>query len=155
MQIVSDTSPLIILKKSGAMQILEKLFEEVIIAGEVRGELYRKERVFFEKASFIKTVEVKNRDLVRVLATIVDEGEAEAIALALEKKHPLLVDDFKGRRLAESLEMKYIGTLGLLKIAKDREIIREVRPVIENFLEGGYYLNMRLIEKFLEDLGEI
>jgi len=106
MQIVSDTSPLIILKKSGAMQILEKLFEEVIIAGEVREELYRKERVFFEKASFIKTVEVKNRDLVRVLATVVDEGEAEAIALALEKKHPLLVDDFKGRRLAESLEMK-------------------------------------------------
>ena len=57
--------------------------------------------------------------------------------------------------MAESLEMKYIGTLGLLKIAKDRRIIREARPIIENFLEGGYYLDMRLIDKFLEDLGEI
>ena len=155
MQIVSDTSPLILLKKSGAMQIPEKLFNEVIIASKVRRELYRKEKEFFEKAGFIKQVEVKNRDLVRVLGTIVDEGEAEAIALALEKMLPLLIDDLKGRRLAESLEMKYIGTLGLLKIAKDRKIISEVRPVIENLLEGGYYIDMKLIEKFLEDLNEI
>jgi predicted nucleic acid-binding protein len=103
MQIVSDTSPLIIFKKSGAMQILGKLFNEVIIADKVRGELYRKEKGFFEKVKFIKTVEVRNRDLVRVLAAIVDEGEAEAIALALEKKHPSLIDDLKGRRLAEGL----------------------------------------------------
>ena len=89
------------------------------------------------------------------MGTIVDEGEAEAIALALEKMLPLLIDDLKGRRLAESLEMKYIGTLGLLKIAKDRKIISEVRPVIENLLEGGYYIDMKLIEKFLEDLNEI
>ena len=63
MQIVSDTSPLILLKKSGAMQIPEKLFNEVIIASKVRRELYRKEKEFFEKAGFIKQVEVKNRDL--------------------------------------------------------------------------------------------
>jgi predicted nucleic acid-binding protein len=45
--------------------------------------------------------------------------------------------------------------LGLLKIAKARGIIKEVRPVIEKFLEGGYYLDTRFIEEFLEDLGEI
>lgn len=155
MQIVSDASPLIILKKSGAMPILEKLFEEVIIAGEVREELYRKEKVFFEKASSIKTVLVKDRNSVIVLSVIVDKGEAEAIALALENNLPLLIDDLKGRRLAENLEMKYIGTLELLKIAKDRGIIKEVRPVIEKFLEGGYYLDTRFIEKFMEDLDEI
>jgi len=154
MQIVSDTSPLIILKKSGVIRILEKLFEEIIIGGEVRGELYRKEKEFFEKVSFIKTVEVKNRDLVRVLATVVDEGEAEVIALALEKKLPLLIDDLKGRRVTESLEIKYIGTLGVLKIAKTRGIIREVRPVIRKFLEEGYYLDTRLIHKFLEEMSE-
>lgn len=155
MQIVSDTSPLIILKKSGAIRILEKLFDEVIVTSKVREELYRKEKEFFESAGFIKIVEVKNQSLVSVLSVIVDEGEAEAIALALEKKLPLLIDDLKGRKLAESLGMKYIGTLGLLKIAKGRGIIAEIRPVIEKFLEDGYYLDTRLIEKFLEDLGEI
>lgn len=50
--------------------------------------------------------------------------------------------------------MKYIGTLGLLKIAKARGIIAETRLVIEKFLEEGYYLDTRLIEKFLKDLGE-
>jgi predicted nucleic acid-binding protein len=51
--------------------------------------------------------------------------------------------------------MKYIGTLGLLKIAKDSGIIREVRPVIDKLLECGYYLDTRLIENFQEDIGEI
>lgn len=154
MQIVSNTSPLIILKKSGAIQILGKLFDEVIITSKIREELYRKEKEFFEKARFVKVVEGNNQNLVNALSVIVDEGEAEAIALALEGRLPLLIDDLKGRKLSESLGMKYIGTLGLLKIAKNKGIIDEIRPIIEKFLEDGYYLDTGLIEKFLEKSGE-
>ncbi|GEM_PF-3321379 len=44
MQIVSNTSPLIILKKANAIFILEKLFDSVLISEGVRNELFRKER---------------------------------------------------------------------------------------------------------------
>jgi predicted nucleic acid-binding protein len=155
MQIVSDASPLIILKKSEAIQILEKQFTEVIITKKIRDELFIKERAFFEDTKILKLVEVTNHDLVSVLSLIVDEGEAGVIALALERNSTLLIDDLKGRRLADNLGINYIGTLGILKVAKNKGLIREVRPILDKFLEKGYHLDTRLIEKYLEELGEL
>src|SRR5205814_5775333 len=58
------------------------------------------------------------------LASIVDEGEASAIALALETKHSLLIiDEKKGRKLAAELQLEFIGTLQLLLIAKEKGVI--------------------------------
>jgi len=67
---------------------------------------------------------------------------------------PLLIDDLKGRRVAEKLGLKFIGSLGLLKIARDRKIITEVKPFVQKFLKNGYYLDERLVMRFLESLGE-
>ncbi len=77
------------------------------------------------------------------------------MALSLELGLPLLIDDQKGRKVAEKLGLKYIGTLGLLKIAKKKEIISTVKPLIDSFISSGYYLDKNLVEKFLKDLGEI
>jgi len=52
MQIVSDASPLIIVKKSEVLQLLEKLFTEVLITKKIRDELFIKERAFFESTKF-------------------------------------------------------------------------------------------------------
>jgi len=84
----------------------------------------------------------------------VDRGEAEAIALSIEKNIPLLIDDLKGRRVAEKMGVRYIGTLSLLKTAENREIIREIKPYILNFMKSGYYLDEALVKKFLESVGE-
>jgi len=155
MQIVSDASPLIILKKSEAIQLLEKQFTEVLLTKKIMDELFIKERAFFEGTKYLKIVEVTNHDLVSVLSLIVDEGEAGVIALALERNFVLLIDDLKGRRLADNLGINYIGTLGILKVAKNNGLIREVRPILDKFLENGYHLDTGLIEKYLEELGEL
>lgn len=42
MQIVSNTSPLIILKKSEAIFILDNLFDSVLIPKSVQKELFKK-----------------------------------------------------------------------------------------------------------------
>ena len=43
-----------------------------------------------------------------------DAGEASAIALASELQPSLLIiDDLKGRKLAEQLHLTYTGTLGI------------------------------------------
>jgi len=154
MQIVSDASPLIILKKSEAIFILDNLFDSVLTSKSIQKELFRKEKEFFSSLKTLKVTEPKNFDLVKALKLIVDEGEAEAIALAMELNLPLLIDDRKGRRLAEKLGLKFIGSLGLLKIAKEREIIFEVKPFIQNFLKKGYYLDEKLVRLFLESVGE-
>jgi len=154
MQIVSNTSPLIILKKSEAIFILDNLFDSVLIPKSVQKELFKKEKEFFSSLKTLKVTEPKDFNLVKVLRLIVDEGEAEAIALAMELNLPLLIDDRKGRRVAKKLGLKFIGSLGLLKIAKERESISEVKPFIQKFLDKGYYFDEKLVRRFLESVGE-
>ena len=154
MQIVSNTSPLIILKKSCAIFILERLFDSVLVPHSVQDELFKKERKYFSRVKFLRVEGVKDEHLVKALALTVDRGEAEAIALSIEKNLMLLIDDLKGRKVAERMGVKYIGTLGLLKIAKNKGIIDEIRPHILKLLESGYYLDRKLIEKFLAHVGE-
>ncbi len=154
MQIISNTSPLIVLKKSEAVFILDDLLDSVSIPKSVQKELLKKEKELFSSLEVLRLVEPSDENLVKSLKLSVDEGEAEAIALALEFNLPLLIDDRKGRRIAEKLGLKFIGSLGLLKIAKEREIIDEVKPFIQKFLDKGYYLDERLIRQFLESLGE-
>lgn len=47
-----------------------------------------------------------------------------------------------------------IGTLGLLKIAKRRDLVRSVKKVINSMLAEGYYIEDKLVRKILKDIGE-
>ncbi|WP_202320772.1 DUF3368 domain-containing protein [Archaeoglobus neptunius] len=127
---------------------------QFLIPPSVRDELFKKERDCFSKMDFLIPEEVKDERLVKALSIIVDRGEAEAIALSLERNLVLLIDDLKGRKVAERMGVGHIGTLGLLKIAKNNGVIDEIKPYILKFLESGYYIDQRLIEKFLSDVGE-
>ncbi len=53
----------------------------------------------------------------------VDTGEAEAIALASEKKCLLITDDKQARSAAKRLGVTVIGTVGILIRAKENDII--------------------------------
>jgi len=117
-------------------------------------ELSVKEKKYFQGLSFLSVEEPRDRRLVTVLKTIVDEGEAEAITLALERGNILIIDDLKGRKMARRLNLKIIGTLGLLKAMKLRGIIREVKPFIERLKEKGFYLSNDLVDRLLRDVGE-
>ena len=60
-------------------------------------------------------------------------GEREAIALALEI-HPdaFIVDDYAARVLAERLGIPIIGTAGILRLAKEAELIPNVREPLDS-----------------------
>lgn len=130
------------------------MFDDVLIPQSVQKELFKKEKEFFSSLDILKVVEPKNYDLVKTLKLLVDEGEAEAIALAMELSLPLFIDDRKGRRIAEKIGLKFIGSLGLLKIAKERGIISKVKPFIKRPIDEGYYLDEKLIKQFLESMCE-
>lgn len=71
--------------------------------------------------------------------------DVEAIVLARELKVTLLIDDAKARKYAKLLNIEVIGTLGLLKIAKRRGLVRSVKKVINNLLAEGYYIEDKLV----------
>jgi len=155
--IVSDTGPLAVLFKANLLFILKEVHEEVLVPRAVERELRRKTEgdVIFRNYPWIKVVEVENIDLVEVLMLMVDEGEAEAIALALDSGARILIDEKRGRKGARKLGLEIRGTIGLFVEAKKKGVVKSVKECIDKLLEVGYYLDDDLIEGALRKAGEI
>ena len=154
--IVADAGPLIVLLKINKLSILKELFGTVNIPIAVYDEITvrTKEKADFSKIEWLKPTRIKEDGDYKLLEELVDKGEAEAIILAKELKTTLLVDDAKARKYAALLNVDVIGTLGLLKLAKNHGVLASVREAIKDILAQGYYIDNRLVVKLLEDAGE-
>ena len=155
--IVSDTGPLAVLFKARLLFILKEVHEEVLVPEAVARELRRKPEgtIIFSDNPWINATEVKNTELVKALMLVVDEGEAEAIALALHSGARILIDEKRGRNAARKLGLEIRGTLGLFVEAKKKDTKRSVKDCIDKLLEVGYYLDYELIEEVLRKADEI
>jgi uncharacterized protein len=153
MIVVSDTSALTSLLQVGLEEILPKLFQEVVIPEAVERELRRAHAVL---PPFILTIPILNRELVNRLRRDLDEGEAEAIALILEKRGDLLlIDERKGRRVAQQEGVRVIGLLGVLLESKRRGIIPSLRETIRRLqTTAGFRISVALQERLLSEAGE-
>ena len=84
-----------------------------------------------------------------------DAGEAAAIQMAIEQQADLLViDDKKGRRVAKMKGLAIVGTGGLLLAAKKAGLLREIAPILEKLIAGGYRLSTALRDQLLKIAGE-
>lgn len=155
--IVSDTGPLAVLFKARLLFILKEVYGEVWVPEAVKRELRRKPEgvIIFRDNPWIKTAEVTNVGLVQALMLVVDYGEAEAIALALQSGSRILIDERKGRNAATKLGLEIRGTLGLFVEAKKKNIIKSVNECIDELLEVGYYLDAQLIDGVLRKADEL
>ena len=80
---------------------------------------------WFEKRSATDKV------LQSVIESLLDLGEASAIALSFEIKDCLLIiDDIKGRKYSIQNGLAIIGTVGILLEAKLRGVIPLVKPIL-------------------------
>jgi hypothetical protein len=161
---VSDSSPLIHLAKIEALELLSRLYSRILIPPAVWREVVeesdgRPGAVEMQKAvaaGWMVKQATKNETLVIALRQTLDNGEAEAIALATEL-HPesVLLDDKLARQMARRLSVPVTGTLGVLLRAKQVGLIGEVRSLVKQLQsEGGYYIDPGLIEKALLAVGE-
>jgi len=65
-----------------------------------------------------------------------DYGESESVILYQELEADfLLIDDKKGRSIVEGLSVNCIGTIGLLSVAKDKGLIKALKPLFELFIQ--------------------
>ena len=93
--------------------------------------------------------------LVAVLQTQLGRGESEAIALATELNQGLiLLDDRKARYIARQLELRTVGTLGVLLRAKQQGLIGQIQPILKALIESGFHLSHTLYEEALRLAGE-
>lgn len=85
----------------------------------------------------------------------VDDGEASAIALAVEKADSLLIlDDRKARRLADNLKLNYRGTIGVLIEAKQSGCFKSIKPILTKIKRTNFHLSEELEAEIIEKSGE-
>jgi len=48
-----------------------------------------------------------------------------------------------------------MGTLGVLALAKYTGLLREVKPIVDELVESGFWISRKVLEDFLRELGEL
>lgn len=162
MIVVADSSILIALSAIGQLDLLLARFpggiavppavwDEVVGKGGERSgarEVGSKDWIRVEHPS--------NRALVQTLRSWLDSGESEAIALAYEKQTSVLLDEREGRRRAQWLGLKVLGTVGLLVWAKQTGRIGSLREQLDVLQsEGGFRMSRSLYEYALRTVDEL
>lgn len=164
MIVVSDTTPLISLLKIDRIDLLEKLFGQVLIPQAVFDELTADARFKFEadqirRKQFIKVRAVKNPESASVLkrATGLDQGESEAIILTDEQNADvLLMDEAKGRAVSFQMGFRIMGTIGILMAAYEENELTadEVRKCVEGLQRAGRHISQKHYQMLLDRLSE-
>lgn len=163
MPVVSNTSPILSLAAISLLDLLHLQFSEVLIPSAVLVELKTETDFHGTKAirqalkqGWLHPQTVRDVNLVRALALELDQGESEAIALALEVNSPLvLLDEHDGRVKAHALGLMPIGVLGiLLRAKKDGDIpsLEEAMQALRS--EVGFYIVDDLYQQILARAGE-
>ena len=94
--IVTDSTCLIGLERIGHLDLLPALFEPIMIPPEV-------DREFGIILAWLRIEVPSHTAIVATLKLLVDDGEAEAIALASERQVRIVLDDRQARLVAKNL----------------------------------------------------
>jgi uncharacterized protein len=156
---IADSGPLICLAKIKQLELLPRLFSKIFVPPEVWNEVTVRGQGLpgADEINQVTWITIQKPDplLVRPLGILVDAGEAEAIALAQGIPDCIiLLDDSRARKIAERLNIKQIGTVGLLLRAKRVGLIETVRPHLDSLLEKGIFIRQELMDAVLNDAGE-
>jgi predicted nucleic acid-binding protein len=142
--IISDTSCLILLEKIGELDLLHEVFGEILITQEIVDEYG------LNLPEWISIQNSTNKNYQKILEASVDKGEASAIALAVELVDCLLIiDDLKGRNLAETLGIKITGTFGVILEAKLSANINSVKPLLAKIKQTDFHFSKELEKQIL------
>jgi len=157
-KVVSNTTPIISLSSIGKLEILNELFEEVIIPEAVYNELKTKKRYGYNEveADYIKVKSIKGKKYRDLLLSQMDLGEAETIVLATELNADIvLIDDNIGYKIAKNSGFFVIRTLSVLLKAKDQGIINGIKPLLDEMISKGRWYSKKVYNHVLKKSGEL
>lgn len=159
MTVVSDTTPIISLIKINRLDLLQKFFGEICIPEAVYRELtanvaFKNEADIVKASDFLKPSSVQNRKALEVLQAAggLDDGESEAIILADElHSDALIINERKGRKVAQKLGIQITGTIGIMIQAHAENMISsdEIKMYLEQLKNSNIRLSDSLIREAL------
>ena len=154
MIVVSDTSPICYLILIEQIDLLPRLYGQVVIPQAVRDELTDErspdqvQQWIAQTPDWLKIQSVSLQPDAE-LETL-DVGEQSAILLIEQLKADLLiVDEMVGRRIARSRGLRVIGTLGILEEAGRLGWI-DLSMVLGQLQQTTFRVSEQLIQQILE-----
>ncbi|MDV2992583.1 MAG: hypothetical protein N4J56_004170 [Chroococcidiopsis sp. SAG 2025] len=160
MTVICNATPLINFAAIARLDILQATFDQIAIPQAVYGETTG---LGFPGTGFVLQAIASGWLQVRPVATIsptipaeLDDGEREAIALAIEiSERRILLDEREARQVAQRLGLQVMGTLGILLLAKNNQTIPQVRPILDRMMNvAQYWVSAALYEQVLQQAGE-
>lgn len=154
--VISDAGPIFSLAIVDRLDILDSLFEDIVIPKAVWEEI-----TLLKSVSHYSIIENYFKDKVRAikgqnnLHFVMDYGESEALLLYNElDANYLLIDDKKARDIAENLGIQCIGTIGVLSIAKEKGLITDLKSIFVTFISQKRFYSLSLLNSILRKYGE-
>ena len=155
--IVSDATALITLINIDEFEVLSLFTEYIVITPEVYAEVTEQAaaKIYIDTQkdkSFIVIKSYKDTAIFEAFCYVLDTGESASIALALETKLPLIIDEKKGRKFAQMQGVKIIGLVGILKYLYKNETLSEkrIRSIITKLNASDFRINPTLLMLILE-----
>lgn len=154
MKVISNSSPIILLSNVDRLNILQILYNEIVIPEAVYKEVFKSKNKI-EKPDWIKVEKIADKKIVQFLMKTIGRGESEAIALSLESGSDLLLlDDYHARTYANSVGLKITGVAGIIMDAKGKGIIDNVKEVLDSLIKSDYRISESLYNAVIKKAGE-
>ena len=152
--VIADAGPLIAFSSVGQLELLRKLFHQIVVPVEVIDESLHQNRsgaIPIQKALDFGWLHTSDSSLNHGLWKVppsLGKGEVAAIQLALESPDSLLIlDDRLARREALRLGLQIIGTVKIVVVAQQRGLIEQAEKLIQQMASNGYRISLELLEK--------
>ena len=157
--LIVDTSPIQYLHQLELLHILPNLAKQVFVPFAVIEEIKigHSLAVNLPKLEELDWVNVRQPASAQALPLITNlgPGETEVLMLGLEMRGAVVVlDDGPARDLAEILDLRFTGTLGLLLDAKKAGFVTEIRPLLEKLHSLRFRVAPRTFTAVLRLAGE-
>jgi len=157
--LICDTSPIQYLYQLELLHIIPTLGEKVFVPPAVIDEIEvgRSLGVSLPDPSGLDwmTVQRPLSEQVLPLITNLGPGETEVLMLALEMQEAVaILDDALAREIADTLDLRFTGTLGLLLDAKKAGLVPKVRPLLDKLQALRFRLASHTYEAVLQLAGE-
>lgn len=159
--LVFDSTPLIHLGKARLLEKLKQIHTKNYLPGAVYREVVelgkeagREDAFYIERLigeNLFELVEVK---VALKLPSVLSLADQEVLSLAQEKKGRAVMDEDTGRKVAEILGIKTMGTAGLIFAFINHKLIttEDAKRIINSLIENGWYCSPPLYSLIMQRL---
>ena len=152
MPVISNSSPLIALTQIGRLDLLRRRHTRISISPAVAREVAPTVAAL---PDWVVVQQLAHPLQPSTVSGSIGPGEREVISLGLELGAALLLlDEQPARRLATSLGLRVIGTVGLLMAAKQRGLLTKIRPELDRLLAVRFFMDQNLYDRVIAQAGE-